>query len=69
MYSALNVNVVSKFFKFKFTYLWKEENTILYKMYRQKVGEVKKLIQNVRELEEFVLAEGATPNVVRDFSA
>ncbi|KAL5812024.1 hypothetical protein ACOSQ3_026974 [Xanthoceras sorbifolium] len=44
-----------------------EENKILDKMHRQKVAEVEKLTQTVRELEEAVLAGGAAANVVRDY--
>ncbi|CAH8299112.1 unnamed protein product [Eruca vesicaria subsp. sativa] len=44
-----------------------EENKILDKMHRQKVAEVEKLTQTVRELEEDVLAGGATANTVRDY--
>ncbi|KAK1390104.1 Microtubule-associated protein 70-2 [Heracleum sosnowskyi] len=44
-----------------------EENKILDKMHRQKVAEVEKLMQTVHELEEAVLAGGATANVVRDY--
>lgn len=44
-----------------------EENKILDKMHRQKVSEVEKLTQTVRDLEEAVLAGGATANVVRDY--
>ncbi|KAF8107973.1 hypothetical protein N665_0116s0169 [Sinapis alba] len=44
-----------------------EENKILDKMHRQKVAEVEKLTQTVRELEESVLAGGATANAVRDY--
>ncbi|XP_031376124.1 microtubule-associated protein 70-1-like isoform X3 [Punica granatum] len=44
-----------------------EENKILDKMHRQKVAEVEKLMQTVRELEEAVLAGGATANAVRDY--
>ncbi|KAG6504718.1 microtubule-associated protein 70-1-like isoform X1 [Zingiber officinale] len=44
-----------------------EENKILDKMNRQKVAEVEKLCQTVRELEEAVLAGGAAANVVRDY--
>ena len=44
-----------------------EENKILDKMHRQKVAEVEKLTQTVRELEEAVLAGGATANTVRDY--
>ncbi|KAK7831106.1 microtubule-associated protein 70-2 [Quercus suber] len=43
------------------------ENKILDKMHRQKVAEVEKLTQTVRELEEAVLAGGAATNVVRDY--
>ncbi|KAI4300887.1 hypothetical protein L6164_034214 [Bauhinia variegata] len=44
-----------------------EENKILDKMHRQKVTEVEKLTQTVRELEEAVLAGGAVANAVRDY--
>ncbi|CAF1973852.1 hypothetical protein HID58_075412 [Brassica napus] len=44
-----------------------EENKIIDKMHRQKVAEVEKLTQTVRELEEAVLAGGATANAVRDY--
>ncbi|XP_019059542.1 PREDICTED: microtubule-associated protein 70-2-like isoform X2 [Tarenaya hassleriana] len=44
-----------------------EENKILDKMNRQKVAEVEKLTQAVRELEEAVLAGGAAANAVRDY--
>ncbi|GMH01958.1 hypothetical protein Nepgr_003797 [Nepenthes gracilis] len=44
-----------------------EENKILDKMHRQKVAEVEKLTQTVRELEETVLAGGAAANAVRDY--
>ncbi|XP_031494750.1 microtubule-associated protein 70-1-like [Nymphaea colorata] len=44
-----------------------EENKILDKMHRQKVSEVEKLSQTVRELEEAVLAGGAAANAVRDY--
>lgn len=37
------------------------------KMLRQKVAEVEKLTQTVRELEEAVLAGGAAANAVRDY--
>ena len=37
------------------------------KMHRQKVAEVEKLSQTVRELEEAVLAGGAAANAVRDY--
>ncbi|KAL5994783.1 hypothetical protein ACLOJK_024838, partial [Asimina triloba] len=44
-----------------------EENKILDKLHRQKVAEVEKLSQTVRELEESVLAGGAAANAVRDY--
>ncbi|CAO2842408.1 unnamed protein product [Amaranthus hypochondriacus] len=44
-----------------------EENRILEKTNRQKVVEVEKLGQSIRELEEAVLAGGATANVVREY--
>ncbi|KAE8687365.1 Microtubule-associated protein 70-2 [Hibiscus syriacus] len=44
-----------------------EENKILEKMHRQKVAEVEKLTQTVRELEEAVLSGGAAANAVRDY--
>ncbi|ERM98119.1 hypothetical protein AMTR_s00095p00043050 [Amborella trichopoda] len=44
-----------------------EENKILDKLHRQKVAEVEKLSQTVRELEEAVLAGGAAANAVRDY--
>ncbi|XP_062111959.1 microtubule-associated protein 70-1-like [Humulus lupulus] len=44
-----------------------EENKIIDKMHRQKVAEVEKLTQTVRELEEAVLAGGAAANAVRDY--
>ncbi|KAE8707300.1 Microtubule-associated protein 70-2 [Hibiscus syriacus] len=44
-----------------------EENKILDKMHRQKVAEVEKLTQTVRELEEAVLSGGAAANAVRDY--
>ncbi|CAH2037635.1 unnamed protein product [Thlaspi arvense] len=44
-----------------------EENKIMDKMHRQKVAEVEKLMQSVRELEEAVLAGGAAANAVRDY--
>lgn len=44
-----------------------EENKILDKMHRHKVGEVEKLMQTVHELEEAVLAGGAAANAVRDY--
>lgn len=36
-------------------------------MHRQKVSEVEKLTQTVRDLEEAVLSGGAAANVVRDY--
>lgn len=44
-----------------------EENRILDKLQRQKISEVEKLTQTVRELEEAVLAGGAAANAVRDY--
>ncbi|XP_068662006.1 microtubule-associated protein 70-2-like [Aristolochia californica] len=44
-----------------------EENKFLDKVNRQKVAEVEKLMQTVRELEEAVLAGGTAANVVRDY--
>ncbi|WZZ45640.1 microtubule-associated protein 70-2 isoform X2 [Brassica napus] len=44
-----------------------EENKILDKMHRQKVADVEKLTQTVRELEEAVLAGGSAANAVRDY--
>ncbi|XP_044497375.1 microtubule-associated protein 70-5-like [Mangifera indica] len=44
-----------------------EENRILEKTNRQKVLEVEKLSQTIKELEEAVLAGGAAANAVRDF--
>ncbi|XP_068662150.1 microtubule-associated protein 70-2-like isoform X1 [Aristolochia californica] len=44
-----------------------EEYGILDKMHRQKVAEVEKLGQTVRELEEALLSGGATANAVRDY--
>lgn len=46
---------------------YQEENKILDRMHRQKVAEVEKLTQTVRELEEAVLAGGAAANAVRDY--
>lgn len=48
-------------------YALQEENKILDKLHRQKVAEVEKLSQTVRELEESVLAGGAAANAVRDY--
>ncbi|KAL6605848.1 hypothetical protein ACP70R_041501 [Stipagrostis hirtigluma subsp. patula] len=44
-----------------------EENKILDKLHRQKVAEVEKLSQTVKELEEAVLKGGAAANAVRDY--
>ncbi|CAN6246197.1 unnamed protein product [Urochloa humidicola] len=44
-----------------------EENKILDRLHRQKVAEVEKLSQTVRELEEAVLQGGAAANAVRDY--
>ncbi|CAN6816526.1 unnamed protein product [Brassica oleracea var. botrytis] len=44
-----------------------EENKILGKMHRQKVADVEKLTQTVRELEEAVLAGGSAANAVRNY--
>lgn len=44
-----------------------EENRILEKTNRQKVLEVEKLSQTIKELEEAVLAGGAAANAIRDF--
>ncbi|XP_028804326.1 microtubule-associated protein 70-5-like isoform X2 [Neltuma alba] len=45
----------------------KEENKILEKTHRQKVLEVEKLSQTIEQLEEVILASGATANAVRDY--
>ncbi|KAK9133969.1 hypothetical protein Scep_013497 [Stephania cephalantha] len=44
-----------------------EENRVLDKTNRQKVSEVEKLGQTIRELEESILAGGAAANAVRDY--
>lgn len=44
-----------------------EEYKILDKMHRQKVAEVEKLSQSVRELEEALLSGAAAANAVRDY--
>lgn len=44
-----------------------EENKILEKTNRQKVSEVEKLSDTIKELEEAVLAGGASANVIRDY--
>lgn len=43
-----------------------EENKILEKMHRQKIAEVEKLCTTVAELEEAILAGGATANAIRE---
>ncbi|KAK6917865.1 Microtubule-associated protein 70 [Dillenia turbinata] len=44
-----------------------EENRILERNNRQKVAEVEKLSQTIRELEEAILTAGAAANAIRDF--
>ncbi|OEL37665.1 Microtubule-associated protein 70-3 [Dichanthelium oligosanthes] len=44
-----------------------EENKILDKLHRQKIAEVEKLSQTVRDLEEALLQGGVKANVVRDY--
>ncbi|KAK7262078.1 hypothetical protein RJT34_29638 [Clitoria ternatea] len=44
-----------------------EENKMLEKTHRQKILEVEKLSQTIQELEEVILASGATANAVRDY--
>ncbi|MQM01144.1 hypothetical protein Taro_033893 [Colocasia esculenta] len=44
-----------------------EENKILDKINRQKVTEVEKLGQTIHDLEESILAGGASANIVRDY--
>lgn len=44
-----------------------EEYKILDRMHRQKVAEVEKLGQTVRELEEALLSGAAAANAVRDY--
>jgi len=46
---------------------WQEENKILDKLHRQKIAEVEKLSQTVRDLEEAVLQGGVKANVIRDY--
>lgn len=46
---------------------WQEEYKILDRMHRQKVAEVEKLGQTVRELEEALLSGAAAANAVRDY--
>ncbi|KAI7757577.1 hypothetical protein M8C21_016468 [Ambrosia artemisiifolia] len=45
----------------------REENKILEKTNRQKVLEVEKLSETIKELEEAILAGGAAANAIRDF--
>lgn len=47
--------------------IYQEETKILEKSRRQKILEVEKLSQTIQELEEVILANGATANVVRDY--
>lgn len=47
--------------------IFQEENKLLEKSYRQKIVEVEKLSQTIRELEESILAGGAAANAVRDY--
>ncbi|KAL4585351.1 hypothetical protein LXL04_009970 [Taraxacum kok-saghyz] len=47
--------------------IFQEENKILENTHRQKVLEVEKLSETIKELEEAVLAGGDTANVIRDF--
>lgn len=44
-----------------------EENRILEKTNRQKVLEVEKLSETIKELEEAVLAGGSAANAIRDY--
>lgn len=44
-----------------------EENKILEKSHRQKIVEVEKLSQTIHELEELILSNGATANLIRDY--
>lgn len=44
-----------------------EEYKILDRMHRQKVAEVEKLAQTVRDLEEALLSGAAVANAVRDY--
>ncbi|KAJ1427121.1 Microtubule-associated protein 70 [Sesbania bispinosa] len=50
-----------------YSYHKQEENKILEKTHRQKILEVEKLSQTIQELEEVILASGATANAVRDY--
>lgn len=52
---------------FRSTPFFQEENRILDRLHRQKIAEVEKLSQTVKELEEAVLAGGAAANAVRDY--
>ncbi|KAK2359125.1 microtubule-associated protein 70-2 [Trifolium repens] len=47
--------------------IFQEENKILEKTHRQKIIEVEKLSHTIQELEEVILANGATANIVRDY--
>ncbi|PHU16825.1 Microtubule-associated protein 70-1, partial [Capsicum chinense] len=47
--------------------IFQEENKILDKANRQKILEVEKLSQTIRELEEAILAGGAAANTLRDY--
>lgn len=49
-----------------YNYHKQEENKLLEKNHRQKILEVEKLSQTIQELEEVILASGATANAVRD---
>lgn len=56
-----------KMFQPIYNYHKQEETKILEKSRRQKILEVEKLSQTIQELEEVILANGATANVVRDY--
>ncbi|KAI3511877.1 hypothetical protein L1887_19037 [Cichorium endivia] len=47
--------------------IYQEENKILEKTNHQKVSEVEKLNETIKELEEAFLAGGASANVIHDF--
>jgi hypothetical protein len=64
---SMNCQWYRRLFSLTFLACLQEENKILDKMHRQKVAEVEKLMQTVRELEEAVLAGGAAANAVRDY--
>ena len=64
---ATNYYIKSRNLRYYLFLLMQEENKIMDKMHRQKVAEVDKLTQTVRELEEAVLAGGAAANAVRDY--